>query len=100
MINFKRTQGSQQAIELAFEPQRTVEDYTADLADLYDAEPTDIKLVFKGKILAGKVTAGAAKLEGGTVMVVVNSAKKEPKKVAMQPRRCRRRRSRQCRGLG
>lgn len=62
MINFKPTQGSQQAIELAFEPQRTVEGYTADLADLDDAEPTDIKLVFKDEILAEKVTAGAAGL--------------------------------------
>ena len=97
MINFKRTQGSQQAIELAFEPERTVEDYLADLADLYDSEPTDIKLVFKGKILALKATAASTKLEGATVMVVVNSLKKEAKKVAMQPRRCPRRRSKQCR---
>ena len=100
MISFKRTQGSQQAIELAYEAHRSIEDYTADLADLYDADPADIKLVFKGKILGGKATAEGARLEGGTVMVVVNSVKKEAKKVAMQPRRCPRRRSRQCREQG
>lgn len=84
MINFKRTQGNQQAIELAFEPERTVEDYIVDLADLYDSDPTDVKLVFKGKILPLKATAGTAKLQGATVMVVVNNIKKELKKVAMQ----------------
>ena len=84
MIKFKRTQGNSDPIELAYEANRTAEDYITDLADLFDAEPTEIKLVFKGKILNWKTTAEAAKLSGGTVMVVVNSAKKEPKKVILK----------------
>jgi aspartate 1-decarboxylase len=56
MIKFKRTQGNEDPIELAYEGNRTIEDYIVDLADLYDAEQTDIKLVFKGKILNWKTT--------------------------------------------
>ena len=44
-------------IELAFEGNRTLEEYANDLADLFDANLTDIKLVFKGKILNFKSTA-------------------------------------------
>lgn len=53
-----------------------MEEYTTDLADLFDAELTDIKVVFKGKILNFKTTAENAKLQGATVMVVINSTKK------------------------
>jgi len=41
----------------------------------------DVKLVHKGKILNWKVTAQAANIKEGTVMVVLNINKKEPKKV-------------------
>lgn len=58
-----------------------MEEYTTDLAELFDAELTDIKVVFKGKILNFKTTAENAKLQGATVMVVINSTKKWPKKV-------------------
>ncbi len=76
MIKFKRTQGNKQTIELAYEANRTVGEYTSDLADLFDAEQTDIKLVSKGKILNFKTTAQNAKLSGETVMVVINISKK------------------------
>jgi aspartate 1-decarboxylase len=57
MIKFKRTQGNQDAIELAYEGSRKIEEYVVDLADLFDVDPTDIKLVAKGKILNWKATA-------------------------------------------
>lgn len=81
MIKFKRTQGALECIELAFEPEQTVQQYVEDLADLYDVQPDEIKLVFKGKVLSWKSTAESAKLKEGTVMVVINSNKKQPKKV-------------------
>jgi len=36
MIKFKRTQGTQEVIELAYEPNKTVGEYLDDMADLYD----------------------------------------------------------------
>ena len=38
-------------------------------------------MVFKGKILTWKQNAAEVKIKNGTVMVVVNSSKKSPKKV-------------------
>lgn len=39
LIKFKRTQGQQECIELAYEPAKTVNEYHDDLADLFDCEP-------------------------------------------------------------
>lgn len=83
MIKFKLTTGHQDCIELAYEPKKTVGEYIEDLASLYDAEPDNFKLVFKGKILVWKDKAEGVRLKDGTVMVVLNNAKKEPKKVAI-----------------
>jgi hypothetical protein len=52
MIKFKRTQGAQEVIELAYEPAKTIGEYLQDMADLYDSPIETIKLIFKGKILA------------------------------------------------
>jgi hypothetical protein len=57
MIKFKLTTGSQDTIELAYEPTKSMFDYLDDLAELYDTETENFKLVFKGKILTGKQTA-------------------------------------------
>lgn len=51
------------------------------MGELFDADPTDIKLVYKGKILNWKTSAEATKLSGATVMVVINPPKKVQKKV-------------------
>ena len=48
---------------------------------MFDVEAEDFKLVFKGKILTWKQNAEEVKIKNGTVMVVVNSSKKSPKKV-------------------
>jgi hypothetical protein len=76
MIKFKLTTGQQECVELAYEAERTVGQYVEDLAELYDAPAEDFKLVFKGKILTWKDTAAKLKLQGGTVMVVLNTVKK------------------------
>ena len=76
-----KTQGAKQAIELAYEPSKSIGEYAADIAELFDVEDVDVKLVHKGKILNWKVTAQAANIKEGTVMVVLNINKKEPKKV-------------------
>lgn len=82
MITFKLTSGHQETVDLAYEPNKTVAEYIDDLADLYDASVDNVKLVFKGKILNWKETAEKLKLKAGTVMVVLNNFKKEPKKVS------------------
>ncbi len=81
MIRFKLTSGQQEVVELAYEAGKSMYDYAEDLASLFDCEADNIKLVFKGKVLTGKVSAQEAKLKEGTVMVVLNTVKKEVKKV-------------------
>lgn len=76
MIKFKCTSGALEPIELAFQINKTVEDYINDLAELFDVETQNIKCVFKGKVLNWKTTAENAKLKNGTVMVVINTTKK------------------------
>lgn len=85
MIKFKRTTGSMEAIELAYEPAKTIAEYLQDMEELFDAPTDTIKLIFKGKILTAKQTAAEAKLKEGSVMVVINQVKKEPKKVPLRP---------------
>jgi hypothetical protein len=53
------------------------------MEELFDAPTETIKLIFKGKILTSKQTAAEAKLKEGSVMVVINQVKKEPKKVRL-----------------
>lgn len=76
MITFKLTAGQHECIELAYESDKTVGDYIEDLSSLYEEASDKFKLVFKGKVLTWKETAEKAKLSGGTVMVVINTAKK------------------------
>ena len=76
IIHFKHTGGQQEVFELAYEAAKTMWEYSEDLASLFDCEPDNIKLVFKGKVLAHKERAEEAKVRAGTVMVVVNTVKK------------------------
>ena len=76
MIKFKFTGGQQETVELAYQPQKAMSEYIEDLASLYDSQPEDFKLVFKGKILSWKDKAEGLKLKNGTVMVVLNHVKK------------------------
>ena len=100
MIKFKRTEGQQECIELAYEPDKTVTEYCDDLSELFDCEAHEVKLVHKGKILAGKVNAEGAKISSATVMVVI-SQKKAPKKVEnSEGRKLQPRKSRLFRGQG
>ena len=76
MIKFKFTTGTRDIIELAYESKKTIEAYIQDLAELYDAEPQQFKLVSKGKILNWKDSAEQTKINQSTVMVVLNNHKK------------------------
>lgn len=76
MIKFKCTSGNLDPIELAYETTKTIEEYINDISELFDVEATNIKLVFKGKVLNWKTTAENQKLSNGTVMVVINTNKK------------------------
>jgi hypothetical protein len=61
-----------------------VAEYIDDLSELFDSAPENFKLVFKGKILTWKQNAQECKLNGATVMVVINNVKKSPKKVLVE----------------
>jgi len=63
-------------LELAYEENKTIGEYIDDLAELFDEQADNFKLVFKGKILTWKQKASEVKLANGTVMVVINNVKK------------------------
>ena len=98
MIKFKLTTSETQIIELAYEEGKTMGEYVDDLSELFDLPSDTIKLVFKGKILTWKQKAKDSKLENGTVMVVVNTVKKSPKKVSLSICRKSHLKIRLCRG--